>query len=116
VADCINFCDSVLTRKAFCRGGGWSARRRPGARPDRDTPAALDPLLRERAGLIARGRRQVTILDRQGLLGNLANVISWSDRVSFLTSPKHTHEKRTRAKSVIYITDTSPQRGHNGGW
>ena len=47
----------------------------------------------ERAGLIERGRRQVTILDRQGLTKHLVNVISWSESASHFTFPKHTHKK-----------------------
>jgi Crp-like helix-turn-helix domain len=44
----------------------------------------------EHAGVIARGRRQVTILDRQGLRRHLANVISWSGRASLFTFQKPT--------------------------
>ena len=67
----------------------------------------------ERTDLIARGRRQVTILDRQGRWRHLANVISWSGRASLLTYPKHTRKiTPVRTVSVMYITDILPQRGH----
>ena len=48
----------------------------------------------ERAGLIARGRRQVTILDRQGLVAASCECFSWSGRASLFTFPKHTRKKR----------------------
>jgi CRP-like cAMP-binding protein len=46
----------------------------------------------EHAGLIARGRRQVSILDRQASWRHLVNAISWSGRASPFTFPKHTHK------------------------
>ena len=72
----------------------------------------------EHAGLIARGRQQVTILDRQGLIAESANVINWSGHASLLTFPKPTRKKRPtraggRTRSVIYITDTLSRRDHN---
>jgi CRP-like cAMP-binding protein len=47
----------------------------------------------ERAGLIERGRQQVTILDRPGLMAALVNVISWSGSASLFTFLKHTPKK-----------------------
>src|SRR3984893_10902932 len=69
----------------------------------------------ERAGLIARGRRQVTILDRQGLVAESCECYQLIRARVALTFPKHTYKKRG-ADSVMYITDTSPQRGYNQGW
>ena len=63
----------------------------------------------ERAGLIERGRRQITILDRQGLTEHLANAISWSGRASLFTFPKHTGDIASfPTVSVMYITDNRP--------
>ncbi len=45
-----HFLGLSVNKESLCRGGGWSARQRPGARPDRDTPAALDRLLRKLGG------------------------------------------------------------------
>jgi CRP-like cAMP-binding protein len=59
----------------------------------------------ERAGLIERGRRQVTILDRQGLTKASCECISWSGRASLFTFPKHTGDK---VYTVMYITDNFP--------
>jgi DNA-binding GntR family transcriptional regulator len=46
----------------------------------------------ERAGLIERGRRQVTILDRQGLAEASCEVINWSGRASLFTFRTHTSD------------------------
>ena len=46
----------------------------------------------ERAGLIERGRRQITILDRHGSRRHLVNVISWSGRALLFSFPKHTSD------------------------
>ena len=68
----------------------------------------------ERAGLIERGLRQITILDRQGLAENLVNVISWSKRASLFTFPKHTRNKvGSPPGSVMYITDSKSQLAHH---
>ena len=64
----------------------------------------------ERAGLIERGRRQVTILDRQGLTEDLANVISWFGPASLFTFPKHTRDIVPFRRTVMYITDTMHPR------
>jgi CRP-like cAMP-binding protein len=68
----------------------------------------------ERAGLIARGRRQVSILDRQGLAEVSCDVISWSGHASPFTFREHT--RKGSLGSVIYITDTSRRRVHNRNW
>ena len=65
----------------------------------------------EHAGLIARGRRQVTLLDQPGLVRNLANVICWCGRASPLTFPKHTSKKLACTGSVMYITDNIRSTG-----
>ena len=44
----------------------------------------------EPAGLIERGRQQVTILDRPASRRHRVNVISWSESASLFTFPKHT--------------------------
>src|ERR1700692_3400845 len=46
----------------------------------------------ERAGLIERGRQQITILNRPGLMAACVNVISWSESASLLTFLKHTRK------------------------
>jgi len=63
----------------------------------------------ERAGLIARGRRQVTILDRQGLVEASCECYQLvRARVTF-GLPKNIRVKSaTLAESVIYITDNTP--------
>src|ERR1700746_750113 len=45
----------------------------------------------ERAGLIARGQRQVAILDRLGLM-EASCAIRWCGRASLFTFPKHTRK------------------------
>ena len=62
----------------------------------------------ERAGLIERGRRQVTILIGRASRRHLANVISWSGRAWLFTFPKPTRDKAASYYSVMYITDTIP--------
>ena len=67
----------------------------------------------ERAGLIERGRQQVTILDRQGLIArHLVNVISWSGARRFSPS-QNIYVKKSRPDSVMYITDNIPKLAHN---
>jgi DNA-binding MarR family transcriptional regulator len=68
----------------------------------------------ERAGLIARGRRQISILDREGLTE--ASCECYQLVRARLTFPKHTRKKRSSAESVIYITDKPPQRADNQNW
>ena len=58
----------------------------------------------ERAGLIARGRRQVSILDRPGLVAASCECYQLvRARITFIF-PKHTHKKRahTRFGNVDY--------------
>ena len=60
----------------------------------------------ERAGLIERGRRQVTILDRQGLTKASCECYQLVRSASLFTFPKHTCEKlASPPESVMYITD-----------
>ena len=51
----------------------------------------------ERAGLIARGRQQVTILNRQGLVAESCECYQLVRRASLLTFPKHTRKKNGAA-------------------
>jgi len=70
----------------------------------------------EGAGLIARSRREVTILDRQGLIAASCECCCrWSGRTSLLTCPKQKHKTRIRPGLVTYITDALPRRGHTRG-
>jgi Crp-like helix-turn-helix domain len=69
----------------------------------------------EGAGLIARGRREVTILDRHGLIAASCECCRWSGRTSLLTCPKQKHKTRIRPGLVTYITDALPRRGHTRG-
>ena len=63
----------------------------------------------EGAGLIARGRRQVTIKIGRASRRHLANVICWFGRGSLCTFPKHIHKNSAfRPHSVMYITDDIP--------
>src|SRR5580693_4206446 len=43
-------------------------------------------------------------------------MLSWSGRASLFTFPKHTHKKRARTGSVMYITDNTPRWAHNQDW
>ncbi len=52
----------------------------------------------ERAGLIARGRQQVTIAIGRVSSQNPANAISWCGRASLLTCPKHTCKKKRASR------------------
>jgi CRP-like cAMP-binding protein len=54
----------------------------------------------EHAGLIERGRRQLTILNRQGLTEASVNVINWSGRAWLFIFRKHTHKNLTRALPI----------------
>jgi CRP-like cAMP-binding protein len=57
----------------------------------------------ERAGLIARGRRQVSILDRGGLEEASCEVINWSGHVWLFTSLERIRKKRSfRFCNVCY--------------
>jgi CRP-like cAMP-binding protein len=67
----------------------------------------------EGAGLIARGRRQVTILDRQGLVAASCECYQLvRSRLAFHLQ-KRTREKRAPVASVMYITDDTLQRAYN---
>jgi hypothetical protein len=46
----------------------------------------------QRAGLIAQGREQITVLNRQASPRHLANAINWSGRASLFTFPRHTSD------------------------
>ena len=68
----------------------------------------------EREGLIERGRRQVTILNRPGLMKTSCNVISCSGRASLSTFPKRTRKKAGfPTLSVMYVTDRDRGLAHN---
>ena len=61
----------------------------------------------ERAGLIVRGRRQVTVLDRPGLMEASCECYQLvRTRVAF-TFPKHTLKRGSPRHLVMYITDNS---------
>jgi hypothetical protein len=44
------------------------------------------------------------------------NVISWSGHASHGTFPRPTCKNAFPAVSVMYITDSTPQRAHNPSW
>jgi DNA-binding transcriptional regulator YhcF (GntR family) len=68
----------------------------------------------ERAGLIERGRREVTILDRQGLIEESCECYQLVRARVASHLPKHIHVKKwATGPSVIYITDSISQLGHN---
>ena len=72
----------------------------------------------ERAGLIERGRRQVTILDRQGLMKESVNVISWFERGLLFTFQKHTGEACGRPIGNLHYRQrhkTGAQFSHQQG-
>jgi DNA-binding transcriptional regulator YhcF (GntR family) len=62
----------------------------------------------ERAGLIARGRRQVTILNRQGLTKASCECYQLVRTRLTFHLPKHTQKNEQPTPSVMYITDNSP--------
>jgi hypothetical protein len=61
----------------------------------------------ERAGLIARGRRQVTILDRQGLVEASCECYQMVPGAGHFSPSQN-----IPTGSVMYITDNIPQRAN----
>ena len=65
----------------------------------------------ERAGLIERGRRQVTILDRQGLMAASCECYQLVRMRIAFHLPKTYPDKMSSHRSVMYITDKDILRG-----